>query len=393
MQTRSVLRIASAFSSHADTVQACRDIAAGLEERLGSGRAEAAIFFATPGHGPSYGRIERAIREIAGVGEVVGCSAAGVVSREGERERGAAVSALAFHGDFEVRRVFVPSLRGRADEVGRELGRVVVSLDSEPRTLLLLADSYNLAPDELLVGIDSVAPGTVVLGAGASEDGSIGETTVVGRGVAASNAVAGLAIGGLDVRSMVTQGGTPVGRWWTVTRAQSNRILELEGRPALQIFLSEIPELLRADLREALRCTRAALAETGTDGGETPPYVVRRLLGADVSQRALLVGDEVIAGMRFAVAVRDPAAARESFARNLEQFAAEGGDIAGALYFNSVERGEALYGIPDLDTAYLRRSLGEVELAGFFSGAELAPLGGRNRFHQASGVLVGFAAD
>jgi len=391
MQTRRVLRIASAFSSHADTAQASRDIAVGLEERLGSSRAEAAVFFATPGHGPGYGRIERAIREVVGAGEVVGCSAAGVVSRQGERERGAAVSALALHGDFEVRRVFVPSLRGRADEVGRELGRVVASLDAAPRTLLLLADSYNLAPDELLAGIESNAPETVVLGAGASEDGSIGETTVVGRGVSSSNAVVGLAIGGLDVRSMVTQGGTPVGRWWTMTRAESNRILELDGQPALDVFLGEIPELLRADLREALRCTRAALAERAPGNGH-PPYVVRRLLGADVSQSALLIGDEVITGMRFAVAVRDPAAARESFARNLEEFAAAGRGIAGALYFNSVERGESLYGIPDLDTAYLRRSLGDVELAGFFSGAELAPLGGRNRFHQSSGVLVGFAA-
>lgn len=383
--------MASAFSTHADTAQACRDIALELEERLGTSRAEAAIFFATPGYGPAYGRIERAIREIVGVGEVVGCSAAGVVSREGERERGAAVSALALRGDFEVRRVFVPSLRGRAEEVGRELGRVVATLDAEPKTLLLLADSYNLAPDELLAGVESAAPGTVVLGAGASEDGTIGETTVVGRGVASSNAVAGLAIGGLDVRSMVTQGGTPVGRWWKVTRAESNRILELDGEPALSVFLTEIPELLRADLREALRCTRAALADQITDGEETPPYVVRRLLGADVSQGALLVGDEVIPGMHFALAVRDPAAARESFARNVEEFAATSRDIAGALYFNSVERGEALYGIPDLDTAYLRRSLGDVEIAGFFSGAELAPLAGRNRFHQSSGVLVGFA--
>ncbi|HEY8516639.1 MAG TPA: FIST N-terminal domain-containing protein [Candidatus Binatia bacterium] len=278
-----------------------------------------------------------------------------------------------------------------AEEVGRELGRVVATLDAEPKTLLLLADSYNLAPDELLAGVESAAPGTVVLGAGASEDGTIGETTVVGRGVASSNAVAGLAIGGLDVRSMVTQGGTPVGRWWKVTRAESNRILELDGEPALSVFLTEIPELLRADLREALRCTRAALADQITDGEETPPYVVRRLLGADVSQGALLVGDEVIPGMHFALAVRDPAAARESFARNVEEFAATSRDIAGALYFNSVERGEALYGIPDLDTAYLRRSLGDVEIAGFFSGAELAPLAGRNRFHQSSGVLVGFA--
>jgi small ligand-binding sensory domain FIST len=387
-----MLRIASAVSCVVDTTQASRELAVGLEERLGSGRADAAVFFATPGHGPAYARIERAIREVVGAAEVVGCSAAGVVSRRGECERGAAVSALALHGDFEVRRFFVPSLRGRAEEVGRELGRIAAALDAAPRTLLLLADSYNLAPDELLAGIESVSPGTLVLGAGASEDGSVGETTVVGRGVAASNAVAGLAIGGLEVRSMVTQGGTPVGRWYTVTRAESNRVLELDGEPALAVYLAEIPELLRTDLREALRCTRAALAEPGAGEGEEPAYVVRRLLGADVSHGALMVGDEVVAGMRFAVAVRDPAAARESFVRGVERFAARSGAIAGALYFNSVERGESLYGIPDLDTAYLRRSLGDVELAGFFSGAEIAPLAGRNRFHQSSGVLVGFSA-
>lgn len=381
-----MLRLASTLSCQPDPAQAAREIAAALEERLGSSRADAVLFFATPGHGPGYGRIERAIREVTGPCEIVGCSAAGVVSREGERERGAGISALAMRGDFEVRRVFVPSLRGRADEVGREIGRVVAEVESEPRTVLLLADSYNLAPDELLAGIEAVAPGTVVVGGGASEDGTSGETMVVGRGVVSSNAVAGLVLGGLEVRTMVAQGSTPVGRWYTVTRAESNRVLELDGEPAVEVFLAEIPELLRGDLREALRCTRAALAE-----GEGMPYVVRRLLGADVAHGALLVGDEAIPGMRFAVAVRDPAAARESFSLALERFARDGSPIAGALYFNSVERGEGLYGIPDLDTAYLRRFLGDVELAGFFSGAELAPLAGRNRFHQASGVLVGFS--
>ena len=63
------------------------------------------------------------------------------------------------------------------------------------------------------------------------------------------------------------------------------------------------------------------------------------------------------------------------------------------LYLDSVERGESLYGIADLDSAYLRQVLGDVAFAGFFSGVEIAPLAGRNRFHQASGVLVGFCED
>lgn len=237
-----------------------------------------------------------------------------------------------------------------------------------------------------------MAPGTVVVGAGASEDGSVGETTVVGRGAAANNAVAGLVLGGLAVRSMVSQGATPVGSWSTVTRAEGNRLLELDGRPALAVFLAQLPDLLRDDLREALRRTRAALAGQGDGSAAEPAYVVRRLLGADAAAGALLVGDEVMPGMRFAVAVRDPATVRQSFAGALERFVAQDPALAGVLYFDSVERGESLYGIADLETAYLRRSLGEVALAGFFSGAELAPLVGRNRFHQSSGVLLGFSS-
>jgi small ligand-binding sensory domain FIST len=387
-----MLSAASAASYHPDPAQAAREVAAALE-RIGPGRSAAAVFFATPGHGPSFASIEGAVRAAIGPAEVVGCSAAGVISPGGERERGSAVAVLALRGDFAVQRFYVPSLRGRAEDVGREIGRVVDTIEGGPRTVLLLADTYNLAPDEVLAGIDSIVPGTVVLGAGASEDGTTGVATVVGRGAAASNAVAGLVLAGLNVRSMVAQGAAPVGPWHTVTRAEGNRVLELDGKPALDVFLAHIPALLRDDLREALRRTRAALAEPAADASDVePPYVVRRLLGADGTQDALVVGDEVIAGMRFALAVRDPALAREGFARAVEHFVASGPAVTGALYFDSIERGESLYGIADLDTAYLRRSLGEVALAGFFCGAELAPLAGRNRFHQSSGVLVGFSA-
>jgi len=264
----------------------------------------------------------------------------------------------------------------------------VTTVERLPRTVLLLADSYNLAPDELLAGIESAAPGTVVVGAGASEDGSVGEAAVVGRSTTASNAVAGLVFGGLTVRTVVVQSAAPVGRWRVVTRAEANRILELDGRPAADVYLSSLPEMLRADPLEAIRRTRAAIAEPGaTEPGAQ--HVVRRLLGADSESGALVVGDEVLPGSQFAIAVSDAVEARQRFARALDAFA-QGTRPAGVLYFDSVERGEALYGIADLDSAYLRQVLGDVEFAGFFSGVEIAPLGGRNRFHQASGVLVGF---
>lgn len=383
-----MLRASSACSLQADPGRAAEEIARGLSD-LGGDGTSATLFFATPGHGPTYGRIEHAIREAIGGGAVVGCTAAGVLAHGIERERGPGIAALALRGDFEAQRFYLPGLRGRAQEVGHEIGRIAATVERTPRTVVLLADSYNLAPDELLAGVESAAPGTMVVGAGASEDGSSGETSVIGRGAASGNAAAGLVLGGLDVRTTVVQSAAPVGAWSVVTRAESNRVLEIDGKPALDVFIGHLPSLLRDDLVEALRRTRVALADEGTETDDAVPYVVRRLLGADGDRGALLVGDEVLPGTRFAIAVRDATTARTQLATALAEFA-RAPRPAGVLYFDSVERGAALYGIADLDTAYLGRTLGDVALAGFFSGLELAPLGGRNRFHDSSGVLVGF---
>jgi small ligand-binding sensory domain FIST len=384
-----MLHASSACSLESDPTRAAEAIGRALGD-LGPGATSAALFFATPGHGPTFGRVEHAIREAIGGGAVVGCTAAGVLAHAIERESGPGIAAIALRGDFEVQRFFLPGLRGRAQEVGHEIGRVAATVERTPRTIVLLGDSYNMAPDELLAGVEGAAPGTTVVGAGASEDGSVGETSVIGRGAASGNAVAGLVLGGLDVRTAVVQSAAPVGGWSVVTRAESNRVLELDGKSALDVFIAQLPSLLRDDLAEALRRTRVALADDTTGAiADDPPYVVRRLLGADGDRGALVVGDEVLPGTRLAIAVRDASAARRDFAASLDAFAA-GPRPAGLLYFDSVERGAALYGIADLDTAYLGQVFGDVALAGFFSGLELAPLGGRNRFHQSSGVLVGF---
>lgn len=391
MASPGMLRISSGGSRLSDAADAAREIAMQAGRGLGGTRARAAVFFATSAHGPGFGRFEMALRAATGASSVVGCSASSVMWPGGETERGPAVAAIAIAGDLEVRPFFLPALRGRAEEVGREIGREANLLDREPHTVLLLADSYNLAPDELIAGIERVAPDVTIVGGGATEEGATGETTVVAGGHCASNAVAGLAIGGLRVHTSVSRSCSIFGRWRRVTAAEGNRITGLDGEPAIDAYLECLPRSLRADLREGLRATLAALAPAGDGEPVAEETVVRSILGVDPRDGALLVGDEVLPGTRFAIAVRDPAVARETLDATLERFRIESGDVAGALYFAGAERGEGLFGIPDLEAAYLRRRLGDLPLAGLTCGAEFAPLGGRNRFHQHAGVLVGLA--
>ncbi|HZR84839.1 MAG TPA: FIST N-terminal domain-containing protein [Candidatus Binatia bacterium] len=384
-----MLRLASASSRGGPGDATADALARSVADRLGGAPARAVIFFATPHHGPGYGRIERALAAATGAEHVVGCSASAVVGADADIEAGPGVAALALAGDLEARRFFLPSLRGRAEETGRDVGRVAREIASEPRSIVLLADSYNVAPDELIAGIAAVAPDVALVGGGATEDGSLGLTTVVGRGASASNAVAGLALGGVRLRTAVASSCAIFGDWWTITSAQGNRVLALDGEPALGAFLARLPESLRDDLRTALRSTLAAVAAPVEAGEIAPPYVLRPFVGGDARTGALLVGDEVMAGMRLAIAVRDAQVAREALDDGVARLVSAGADLAGALYFNGLDRGESFYGIAELESAYLRRRLGERPLAGLTCSAGFAPLGGRNRFHQHAGVLVG----
>ena len=58
------------------------------------------------------------------------------------------------------------------------------------------------------------------------------------------------------------------------------------------------------------------------------------------------------------------------------------------LYFNCVSRGAGLYNIPGHDSAYIRRALGPIPIAGFFTGFEISSLAEQTSLLQYSGVLA-----
>ncbi len=369
-----------------DPSLAAREIADGLRG-LGDGSgASAAVFFATEEYGPALERISREIASRAGIDSVVGCSAGSVVAPPGEPRPNRGISALAVSGIPQVDRFYLSGLRGRSEEHGREIGRLVATRPDVPSTVLLLADSYNLAPDELLGGFADTAGDVPVIGAGATESGSVGETSVVAHGASANNAVAGLVLRGVSpvpVRSPVY---TPTGPWWTITSATANRVECLDEMPALERVLESLPESLREDPDDSLGRIQVALADA--DSTEAP--LLRPIVGADPDRGALMVGDEVLPGMRLALAAPDPAMARGRLDVALGKLAASP-SLACVLYFHSALGGEAPYGLPNLDLAYLRRDLGEMPVAGFGSYVTFAPHRGRNRFHHFSGLLAGLA--
>ena len=133
---------------------------------------------------------------------------------------------------------------------------------------------------------------------------------------------------------------------------------------------------------------------------------MRHLIGLDPARRAIAVADHVEPGMRLVFCQRDVAAARRDLVRICSEIreelapetlhagtAGDPGDGAremlGAIYVSCSGRGGPHFGGPSAELQIVRHALGDVPLAGFFAGGEIA----RHHLYGYTGVLTVFVAD
>jgi small ligand-binding sensory domain FIST len=214
--------------------------------------------------------------------------------------------------------------------------------------------------------------------------------------------------------SRVTQGCQPVGPVRTVTAAEQNLVLALDGEPALPLLLADLGIDLD-DPRSALPRLRATLVglsdandENLSRGGQFGADTrVRHLIGLDPARNGVAVADRVEVGMRLAFCRRDVEAARRDLVRICAEIREElspGDDesglgdgepgeaddgrsrIAGAIYVSCNGRGGAHFGGPSAELQIVRHALGDVPLVGFFAGGEIA----RHHLYGYTGVLTVF---
>ena len=241
---------------------------------------------------------------------------------------------------------------------------------------------------------------------------------------------------GVALVSRVTQGCQPVGPLRTVSAAERNVVLQLDGEPALDCLLRDVgldgvePRAALPKLRQTLvglsggagdsvapgdresASTRSAfdhIARRGAFGADTR---VRHLVGLDPGRRGVAIADHAEAGMQLAFCTRNVAAARRDLMRICAEVREEvepetlplpaaiglkessladpaagaASGIAGAIYVSCSGRGGAHFGAPSAELAIVRHALGDVPLVGFFAAGEIA----RQHLYGYTGVLTVF---
>ncbi len=375
--------------SHNPRTAALEACAAAMTQ-AGLAQAAGAIFFATTAHGGAFPLILRTIGEQTKTREVVGCSSVGVIASESEVETGPALSVLVFGGAVNAKRLFAPSLRGRGREVALELAAAARPALGQTNLLCILADTYNMNADPFLAALQAELPGVMIVGGGASEDGSIGETFQFCGDTVSSNSVSAMLLSGdLDLNIGASLACTQIGPMHRVTQVRDNIVISLDGRPAYEVF-AEAAGPLADDLRRALAFVFLGIPlDDQASRLERGRFIVRNIVGASEEHGVIAVAHYPQVGDAVGLVLRNAERAREDLKATLEEMRDKSASPAAfGLYFDCVSRGSGLYNIPGHDAAYIRQYLGAIPVAGFFTGFEIGPLADATGLLQYSGVLA-----
>ena len=388
-----MIRAGVGFSTALNPRSAAAEATAAALAQAGLSRATGALCFATPAYGAAYPMILRTVASEAHTREVAGCSSMGVIAGETEIESGHALAVLVFGGnekEIDATRFFVPTLRGRAAGVAAEVASAVRAKVGKSNLLILFADTYNFEAEATLEALANELPGVTIAGGGASEDGSVGETFVFCGDTVSSNAVAGMLLSGdfeLTLTNSIACG--LIGTAHRVTAARDNIVIELDGRPAYEVF-AEAAGPLAADLRRALSFVFVAIpVYENAQTIERGQFVVRNIVGASEEHGVIAVAFQPRVGDTVGFVLRDAERSRQDLKATLEELSGRlDAPPAFGLYFDCVSRGAGLYNIPGHDSAYIRRYLGPVPIAGFFTGFEIGSQAEQTSILQYSGVLA-----
>jgi small ligand-binding sensory domain FIST len=382
---------ASALSEQADTRRAAQEAASEVAARLGAAPPDVAFVFFSGHHRANAVEIVEAIAETLLPRHWIGCSAGGIIGdgREIEERPGFSITAArlpdASARTFRLDETDLPD----PDAPPRAWEAALGVAAAERPHFVVLADPFSFPSDDLVRGLDYAFPASAKAGGLASAADRAGQNVLIVDGDLLREGAVGVAFtGAIVVDTIVAQGCRAIGEPMRVTRAQDNLIVELDGRPPLEVLRDLLPRLSDRDQRLARSALFLGVATEALQNDSGPDaYLIRNILGVSPDNGALAVGDEPRAGQSVRFHLRDALASAEDLEAHMGRYAANvmgapgGTRPAGALLFSCLGRGQNLYGRPDHDTDLFREKVGDIPLGGFFANGEIGSVGGTTHLH------------
>jgi small ligand-binding sensory domain FIST len=196
---------------------------------------------------------------------------------------------------------------------------------------------------------------------------------------------AAISVGG-DVRlvTVTSQGCTPIGETWTLTKVEQNVIHQIGNRPAYEVLAETFNQLTPEQQKGARGNLFIGLVVNEyLEDFHRGDFLIRNLLGADPRSGSILVGGLPRLGQTVQFQRRSKEAATEDMEvlLGLARKQLVGTPIYGGCLCSCNGRGKNLFDRPNHDAQMVQQRLGPMGLAGFFCNGEIGPVGQKSFLH------------
>jgi small ligand-binding sensory domain FIST len=259
---------------------------------------------------------------------------------------------------------------------------------------LAFIDPFHLDSESWLKTWNEAYAPLPVLGGLASGDGNEQATQVYLNGEVFDEGGVAISVGG-EVRlvGVTSQGCTPIGETWTLTKVEQNIIHQIGNRPAYEV-LAETFNSLSPEHQKTARGNLfiGLVVNEYLEDFHRGDFLIRNVLGADPRSGSIAVGALPRLGQTVQFQRRSKEAATEDMEALLLRAKGQLADtlIYGGCLCSCNGRGQNLFGRPDHDAQMVQRRLGPMGLAGFFCNGEIGPVGDKSFLHGYTASLALF---
>jgi len=393
------------FDENQNSFEAGKRAAAQAVKGIGLKRGSLVLAFCTGRH--NYQACFEGIRSEVGDIPIIGGPAIGVITNNNLGYEGYQVGVSVLPDDLAFDTAAVGGLDKGEKIVGLELGRQL-SGKRNPREkmALLFYDSIKSpAPPAPVLNVSSyliegfeegigenppVIVGAGLIGSYAFDRGK----QFCGAKVADQQAVAALLSGECFVHTTTMHGCKPMSDYHTITRVEGPVVYEIDRKPSLDV----IDELLGS--RDWQKRLPLLLVTLGVNHGEKyapydeKNYINRLIIGIIPEKKAIVLFEaDFENGTEFQFMRRNAELMEESAGKGSKEALAylekNHQEPFFALYIDCAGRTAGFSGAKREEAAIVQRVIGgDIPLLGFYSGVEIAPLMGKSRGLDWTGVLL-----
>ena len=371
------------------------DWARRLRARLPAKTVSLGLVFLSPKFFPDAEQVLEILRLHAQIPLLVGCSGGGLVANAEELESaGGLVLAL-----YSLPGAKLKGVRFTQDQVAATDGEHFWPVENgiakdQVNGWLAFVDPFHLDAESWLRSWNKDYSGVPVYGGLASGEFPEPLAQVYLDGEVFEDGGVAIAVGGdVALAGVISQGCTPIGEAWTLTRVEQNLIRNIANRPAYAVLSETVQNLPPEEQRKVQGNLHIGLVVNEyLDEFHRGDFLVRNLLGGDPNSGVLAVGALPRMGQTIQFQRRDAAAASEDLNELLAREKARLADteIYGGCLFCCNGRGKNLFGRPSHDSELVQTHFGPTGIAGFFCNGEIGPIGDKNFLHGFTASLALF---